>query len=181
MKFIKGMLGLLMLCIILLGAIVGIYKLFPLKYIDTIRACSEETGVDRYLIASLIKAESNFDTAAVSRADAKGVMQLTDETARFCAEKLGIELNEGDIYRPEVNIRLGVYYYKRVLDMFSGNENLAIAAYNAGEGRVRQWLSTPEYSTDGESLDTIPYEETKHHVEKITTYKKIYKLLYPNL
>ena len=108
-------------------------------------------------------------------------MQLTDETAQFCAEKMGIELNEGDIYSPAINIRLGTFYLSRMLNLFDGDERLAVAAYNAGEGRVQEWLKNPTLSTDGESLDFIPYEETRRHVEKIETYKKIYKLLYPNL
>ncbi len=181
MKLIRGIARTLAALLVFLAAIYGVYRLFPLRYVHEIRTVSDEMGVDRYLVTALIKAESNFDVNALSRADAKGVMQLTDETAAFCARKLGMELNEGDIYSPGINIRLGVYYLKRMLDRFGGDEGLAVAAYNAGEGRVQKWLKNPEYSTDGESLQTIPYEETKNHVKKIEAYKKIYKLLYPNL
>ncbi len=181
MKLIRSIVSTVLIVAVLMGAIVGAYTLFPLKYLYEIRTFSEEMGLDRYLVAALIKAESNYNVNAVSRADAKGVMQLTDETAQFCAQKLNIELKEGDIYSPGVNIRLGTFYLKRMLELFNGNEALATAAYNAGEGRVREWLNNPEYSTDGEMLDVIPYEETKKHVQKIETYKKIYKLLYPNL
>lgn len=181
MKLIKGIVRTLAALLVFLAAIYGIYRLFPLKYVHEIRTVSDEMGVDRYLVTALIKAESNFDINALSRADAKGVMQLTDETAAFCAQKLGMELNEGDIYSPRINIRLGVYYLRRMLDRFDGDESLAVAAYNAGEGRVQEWLNNPEYSTDGESLQVIPYEETKNHVKKIKAYKRIYKLLYPNL
>ncbi|MBQ8003382.1 MAG: lytic transglycosylase domain-containing protein [Clostridia bacterium] len=181
MKLIKSLLGTALTVALLLGAIWGAYRLFPLKFIDEIRLYSDEMGVDRHLTASLIKAESNFNENAVSGADAKGVMQLTDETAAFCASKLGITINDGDIYNPDINIRLGVYYLKRMLDIFGGDESLAVAAYNAGEGRVAQWLADPSVSTDGATLESIPYKETERHVKKINVYKKIYKLLYPNL
>lgn len=181
MKLIKSIFATLLTVVVLIGAVVLTYKLFPLNYLSIIRQVSEEMDVDKYLIASLIKAESNFNPEAVSSAGAMGVMQLTDETAQFCAEKLGMTLNEGDIYKPEVNIRLGVYYLKRMLELFNGDEDLAVAAYNAGEGRVKEWLKDPTLSADGESLNTIPYEETRRHVEKIATYKKVYKLLYPNI
>lgn len=181
MKLIKSLVSTLLVVIIILGATYGAYRLFPLKYLHEIRSFSDEMGVDRYLVAALIKAESNFNANVVSSAGAKGVMQLTDETARFCAGKLQLEFNESDVYSPAVNIRLGVYYLKRTLELFNGNEDLAIAAYNAGEGRVREWLNDPTLSPDGERLHTIPYEETRKHVEKIATYKKIYKVLYPNL
>ena len=181
MKLIKSIVSTVVLVVVLLGSIYGAYRLFPLRYLHEIRLASDEMDVDRYLVAALIKAESNFEIDAISRAEAKGVMQLTDDTAQFCAKKLGIDLKEGDIYSPAVNIRLGVFYLKRMLEMFNGDEALAVAAYNAGEGRVHEWLNNPEYSTDGENLKIIPYAETERHVKKIETYKKIYKVLYPNL
>lgn len=181
MKIIRSIVSTLIIVVILLAAIAGAYKLFPLKYLHEIRTYADEMGVDRYLVAALIKAESNFDVNAVSRADAKGVMQLTDSTALFCAEKLGVEFESGDIYSPAVNIRLGVFYLKRMLELFNDDESLAVAAYNAGEGRVRQWLDDPSLTTDGEKLHSIPYKETERHVQKIKMYKKIYKLLYPNM
>lgn len=181
MKFLKKTVAMVVVAAVLFGAIGVIYYLYPLKYTSDIREYSEEMGVDPHLVAALIKAESNFDKDAQSDAGAKGVMQLTDETARFCAEKLGIELKDGDVYNPDINIRLGVYYLKRTFELFDGDVTLAVAAYNAGEGRVRAWLRDERYSSDGKTLHTIPYEETKNHIEKIQTYQKVYKILYPNL
>ncbi|MBQ7876128.1 MAG: lytic transglycosylase domain-containing protein [Clostridia bacterium] len=181
MKILKKTVAMLLLVAVLFTAIGVIYYLYPLKYTSDIRDCSEEMGVDPHLVAALVKAESNFDRDAQSGAGAKGVMQLTDETAKFCADKLGIELKDGDIYNPDINIRLGVYYLKRTLELFDGDVTLAVAAYNAGEGRVREWLNDKRYSSDGKTLHTIPYEETKNHIEKIQTYQKVYKILYPNL
>lgn len=181
MKLIKSIFALMVTVCLLIGAVWGIYALYPLKHVEYIRTYADENGVDRYLVAALIKAESNFNEFALSDAYARGAMQLTDETAAFCARKVGIRLKENDIYDPGINIRLGVYYLNRMLELFGGDESLAVAAYNAGEGRVREWLQDPTLSTDGETLDTIPYEETRRHVEKISSYKKIYRVLYPNL
>lgn len=181
MKLIRSIVSTFVVVLMLVAAIWGAYRLFPLYYLAEIRTCADEMGVDRHLVAALIKAESNFDMYALSSADAKGVMQLTDSTARFCADKLKMELKEGDIYTPKVNIRLGVFYLKRMLELFNGDESLAVAAYNAGEGTVQRWLEDPSLTTDGESLHSIPYKETEGHVKKIKVYKKIYKLLYPNM
>ena len=181
MKFIKKLMAFVLVIMVIFGVVMGVYTLYPLKYTEYIRTVSEETGIDKYLIASIIRAESNYDEKALSNAGAKGLMQLTDETAAFCAEKMGIELNDGDVFNPEINIRLGVYYYKRVLELFDYDETLAIAAYNAGEGRVRAWLSNESYSSDGKTLDVIPSKETENHIKKIENYQKIYKFLYPNL
>lgn len=181
LKFFKCIFVVLLIFAVAVAGVYGAYRLFPLRYTEIIRSEADAQGVDRYLVTALIKAESNFKANAFSSAEAKGLMQLTDETAAFCAEKLGIELGENDIYSPEINIKLGVCYLARVLELFEGNEELAIASYNAGEGRVREWLNDPMYSTDGVSLDTIPYDETRRHVEKIAVYEKIYKVLYPNL
>lgn len=180
MKLRKIFFALVLLVVLVLGVIWGLYTMYPLKHEEHIRTFADEMGVDRYLVAALIRAESNFDETALSNADAKGLMQLTDETAQFCAEKLGITLREGDVYNPEINIQLGVYYLRRMLDMFNGDEQIAVAAYNAGEGRVKGWISNPDYS-DGVHLNVIPYEETRKHVEKVEKYRKVYELLYPKL
>lgn len=179
MKFIRNFFAALLAVVLAVIMVWGIYALYPLKYVDYIRNISEEMGVDRYLVAAVIRAESNFDEVALSKANAKGLMQLTDETALFCGEKLGLYIAEGDVYKPEINIRLGVYYLKRMLDMFNSDTDLAVAAYNAGEGRVKEWLSNEAYSPDGKTLSVIPYEETRRHVEKINKYISIYKILYP--
>lgn len=168
-------------CSLLAFAVAMCYELFPLDYTSSIRAEAETDGVDKYLVAALVKAESNFDPGADSSAGAKGLMQLKDETASFCASQLGLTLSDGDIYSPEINIKLGTYYLKRMLDIFGGDVALAVAAYNAGEGNVRKWLSDPSYSADGVTLDTIPFSETESHVRKISFYQRIYRILYPNL
>ncbi len=150
---------------------------FPLRYLDTVEKYSEEYGVDRVLILAVIHAESGFDPEAVSAADARGLMQINESTGIFIADKLGIEdYTQDKLYDPETSIRMGTWYLSYLGGLF-GVERTVLAAYNAGPGRVREWISSDDYG-DGENLLQIPYAETKGYVEKIELRKKIYRLLY---
>ena len=149
--------------------------LYPLKYGDFIEKHSEKYNLDQYLVMGVISAESRFSENAVSHKSAKGLMQLKDETASWCAEKFGIE---GEFYLPEVNIEIGCAYLRYLLDLFDGNIENALAAYNAGQGRVIKWLEDKSYSDDGEKLHTIPYDETREYVNRVQKRADIYKKLY---
>jgi len=149
--------------------------LYPLKYEDTIEECSTRYGLDKYLVMGVISAESRFSEEAVSNKNAKGLMQLKDETALWCSEKYGIV---GDITDSKVNIEIGCAYIKYLLDLFNGSKQNALAAYNAGQGNVLKWLDDKRYSTDGKSLDKIPYGETREYVKRVERRSKIYKNIY---
>jgi len=112
------------------------------------RACAD-SGVDSALVKAVIKAESDFNPAAVSRAGAQGLMQLMPETAR--------RRNVGNPFDPEANITGGVRHLKDLLETF-GDTRLALAAYNAGENAVRKYQGVP------------PYAETRNYVEKVLTH-----------
>lgn len=146
--------------------------LFPRSYNAYIELNSEKYGVDKNLIYAVIKAESNFDREAQSHKGAKGLMQLTDDTAAWCADELGID--EYDVLNVGTNIEIGTYYLSYLIDKCGGNEQNAIAAYNAGHGNVEKWLRNPEYSKDGKTLTIIPFKETETYVKKVEFYKKIY-------
>ena len=155
-----------------------IYSLFPCKYTTYINRYSNEYHLDRYLVMGIIKTESNFDPKAVSGSGAKGLMQLTDATAAECSEKIGLEgFSPDDIYDPETNIRMGCFYLSYLIERFDGEVDTALAAYNAGEGKVREWLADPRYSDDGKTLKSIPFPETAQYNKKIRTYQNIYKNL----
>ncbi len=156
----------------------SVYKLFPQKHLSCVNKYCSEYGVSPYIVFALIKAESNFNPDAQSSASAKGLMQLTDATFKFCLEKMGLDKQNTDIFDPELNIRVGIWYFKTLLDKYDGNEKNAIAAYNAGLSNVDKWLSSRLYSVDGKTLDTIPFKETDRHIQKISRYQKIYELLY---
>ena len=147
------------------------------KYKEEIDNVATEYSLDKNLVYALIMAESNFNPNAVSSKDATGLMQLTSDTALWCAEKIGDENLAADLTVPEVNIRLGCYYLKYLIDRY-GEESTALAAYNAGSGNVDEWLSDHSYSPDGKAIVSAPFPETDHYIKKIAFYKKIYIFFY---
>ncbi len=174
----RGCLGSLLTWFIIIlvlawGVRFGIKKLFPMPYMDTVLSAAETYDVEPALLYALIKAESNFDVDAESVKDAKGLVQMLDETAAWCAKKSGLPYT--DITDPTQSIPLGAFYLGYLLDMYEDNETCAVAAYNAGHGRVDGWLSDLRYSPDGETLSKIPFPETDRYVKKVQLYKKVYE------
>ncbi len=154
----------------------GVEKLFyPLRYKTEILSKTEYYDLDKSLVFSLVKAESNFNSKAVSKKGAKGLMQITDKTAEYVASLL--EATNYDIFDVETNLNFGCFYLKYLIEKFN-DEDLAVVAYNAGEGNVRLWLNTEKYSNDKKTLKDIPYSETKEYYNKIKNLRKKYKKLY---
>ena len=118
---------------------------------ELIDETSEKYGVDRDLVAAVIAQESGGNRFAVSRAGAKGLMQLMDGTARH----LGVTSS----FDPRQNIDGGVRYLRRMLDRFEGNEQLALASYNAGPGAVDKYHGIP------------PYRETRNYVRSVLSMR----------
>ena len=168
------------LLIILLGylAVRYVHYRYPLRYEEIIVRYAEEYDVDKYLVMSVINAESRFNADAVSSQGAVGLMQITKPTAEWIARSMG-DKNFGtdDLYDPETNIRMGVWYIDNLRKEFSDN-TLILAAYNAGRGHVNGWLDDKAVSQDGEVLDKIPFKETEKYIEKVLSDIKIYELLY---
>ena len=179
----KGSIGIPLLIAVLLPflltACASIKKMrYPLAYQDLISAASEEFDLPKDLLCGVIWCESRFKPDAQSSAGACGLMQMTPTTF---GEVLGrLELPEDtDIFAPEQNIRCGAFYLRRLYDLYDGNWETALAAYNAGMGNVNNWLSDPRYSDDGETLKDIPYPETAAYVQKVQEAKEVYRELYP--
>jgi soluble lytic murein transglycosylase len=153
---------------------------FPLDYYEIVEENANSRGLDPYLVMGLIKAESNFDSAANSHRDARGLMQLQPQTAAWCADKMGLEDYSDDrLFEAELNIKIGCYYLEYLYNKYD-NIDLAIMAYNAGEGNVSAWLNNQEYSSDGENIDVVPFAETANYIENVEKYHNIYKKLYEN-
>ncbi|HTE60638.1 MAG TPA: lytic transglycosylase domain-containing protein, partial [Solirubrobacteraceae bacterium] len=113
----------------------------PLRHEDVIRQQAGDKDLDPALIAGVIFAESHFRDQT-SHAGAKGLMQLMPETADYIAEKSGgTAFVQGDLATPQVNIAYGSWYLRHLLDKYDGREALALAAYNAGQGNVDEWLA----------------------------------------
>lgn len=156
--------------------------LYPVAYEQSVLEHARKNELDPYLVLGLIKAESNFVCDAQSHKDAKGLMQLTDSTAEWVAGKMGMEgFTTDQLSDPEVNVSLGCWYLRHLLDIYDGDQTLALCAYNAGSGNVDKWLSDSRYSSNGVTLDTIPFPETEHYVQNTEKYTKQYKKLYPSL
>ncbi len=153
--------------------------LYPTSYSEYVIKYSNEYNIDKYLVYSMIKAESGFDPNAVSYRGAKGLMQIMDCTGDWAAEKIAIEDFVTDrLMEPDVNIQIGCWYIARLLKQYNNNTEVALAAYNAGSGNVSKWLQDDSKSRDGQTLDVIPFDETKNYVAKIKKYYSMYKKLY---
>lgn len=151
-------------------------KLYPLKYEDLIAEASAEFDVPQVLICAVIRTESRFDPDAVSAAGARGLMQLMPKTYEWLMTKLGEEPSEELALDPRTNIRCGTYQLSRLYARF-GDWTAALAAYNAGEGIVSQWLKDPAYAPEG-ALTSIPYKETRNYVKKVNDAIDVYVRLY---
>ena len=154
-------------------------RLYPRDYSDFVTAYCDEYGVDEDYVYAVIKCESGFDPNAKSGVGALGLMQITPETFDWVQTKLNgkAELADDALYDPETNIRYGVYLLKLHLDEF-GDPALASAAYHAGRGKVNSWLVDPDLKLDGDSIDEIPYGDTRTYVKRVIRTKKIYDKLY---
>ena len=143
----------------------------PLEYEAEIRASAGKFGVEPSLVAAVIKAESRFDPEATSSRGAYGLMQLLPETARFVSERTGISADYRD---PETNIRIGTRYLSYLQSRYAGDQRLALAAYNSGEGRVDRWLSRGDFNVSRD----IPFAETRDYVRNVTESQRVYEDLY---
>ena len=155
--------------------------IYPTEYSEYVEKYSEENDLDKYLVYAMIKAESNFDPTVKSASDARGLMQLMEETA---VERSNIIADESvevyDLYDPETNIRLGTSYLKYLIDLYDGNIVLAVTAYNAGLGNVEQWIKDGIIKKDGSDIENIPYQETSNYVRKILNNYQMYLKIYTN-
>ena len=151
----------------------------PLRHEDVIRQQASDKRLDASLIAAVIYAESRFRDQT-SPAGARGLMQITPETARYIARKSGGSAFElRDLATPQINIAYGSFYLRYLLDRYDGDEALAVAAYNAGEANVDRWRR--EAGARGEEFhvaEDIPFPETREYVERVLDVRGEYRTTY---
>ncbi len=151
-------------------------KMHPLEYNEYVDYYSELYEVPKEIVYAVILVESRFDSAAVSKAGACGLMQLMPLTYKQIAEELQRVPDEEAVFDPGMNICCGVYLLSKLFEKYRCWDT-AYAAYNAGESAVDRWLGDERYSDHGR-LSDIPYKETDGYVKKIRcaaeSYKKIY-------
>ncbi|MCB2288711.1 lytic transglycosylase domain-containing protein [Clostridium sp. CS001] len=166
--------------IIILINLKSIFKSFyPIKYENQIVKYSQRYNVDPFLVAAVIRTESNFNERAISHRGAYGLMQIMPDTALWIAENMQLpNFKMEALYNTEVNIAMGCWYIDNLNSEFNGDVDLVLAAYNGGRGNVQKWLKNKEYSSDGKSLYAIPFEETDKYVKKVNTNYNIYFKLY---
>lgn len=185
MKLVSRLVALLVLAalvFLLLELPIFWRQIYPIRYKDFIVRQASENDIDPALVAAVIKVESNFRHDAVSRRDARGLMQLLPDTAEEVARNLGHEIDEeafvDKLFDPEYNITLGTRYLAKMLKDFDGSEAMALAAYNAGPAKLRSWLEQGIWDGTWETRDDIPYPETRNYLGKVQLAKEKYKQLY---
>lgn len=173
---------LLFLAILLLTVLVfenAARAMFPVKFGDYVYRYAGENKLDPYIVFAIIKAESGFNPDAVSHKEARGLMQITRTTGEWASGKMGMtDYSAEKLFDPETNVRIGCWYLQNLLKQFDNDLDLALAAYNGGSGNVSEWLKDKRYSSDGKTLDKIPFGETDRYLHRVRNYGHIYKKLY---
>ncbi len=171
--------GLLLILTGVLAAIICLRALYPMEYSGTVERYCQRFGVDSDLVYAVIHTESGFDPNARSEVGAIGLMQIMPETFEWLQGHLEPEadLPPEALYDPEVNIRYGVYFLSRLEELF-GDEVLTVAAYHAGQNRVKEWLRDQTIPSQECTADDIPSSATGHYVRKVERAKAVYSKLY---
>lgn len=151
----------------------------PLSYSNVIRTQASDKHLDPALIAAVIYAETKFDPRP-SAAGAQGLMQILPQTAEFLARRSGgFAFKVADLATPEVNIAYGSYYLRYLLDRYQQSKVLALAAYNAGEANVDQWVAQARAGGRRLTVARIPFPETRAYVAKVLDAERRYRKAYP--
>jgi soluble lytic murein transglycosylase len=155
--------------------------LFPRPFWTDLKHYSSANDLDPYLVASLIRQESEFNPGAISHANALGLMQVLPGTGKKLAKEVRLRsFRPEQLLLPNTNIQLGTRYFKELLDHFNGTPEYALAAYNAGSDRVDTWLAEGKFRDPQEFVESIPFTETREYVQAILRNATVYKKLYPN-
>jgi len=153
--------------------------LFPLPYRDDVVKNANSHNLDPYSIAALIRQETEFNPDAHSHANAYGLMQLVPATGRLMGKQEGITISSTrTLLNPGINIQLGTQYLRSQLDHWGGNWAETLAAYNAGPGRVKEWLTWSNYREPAEFVESIPFNETREYVQAVLRNAEMYRTIY---
>jgi soluble lytic murein transglycosylase len=154
-------------------------KIYPIYYQKEIKTSAEKHNIDPFLIAALIRVETNYKYQLESSKGAMGLMQIMPDTANWIADAAKVQaFKPADLLKPEVNIFLGAWYMNWLTKLYNGNVVYAIAAYNAGQGNVNQWKNNGIWDGKETNLDHIPFGETRHYVQRVLYYYHKYQYLY---
>lgn len=189
-KALKITLTIILFAVVFVAIIIGIKiaydtyinSSYPLKYEDEVSAASAEYNIPKELIYGVIKTESNFNPEAVSAADARGLMQLTQPTFEWLHTYYAdddYDSSDADLlFDPQINIKYGTLCLSVLLERYDNDLDTAICAYNAGLGNVDEWLTMSQYSADGKTLDSTPFGETNEYLKRVKNNRDKYIELY---
>lgn len=176
---IAGLFLLGIIVILLINSAWFLKIFYPYPHQELVSQYSREYKVDPYLVLAVIRTESRFYSHAKSKVGARGLMQIMPETGEWIAKQMKIaEYTADKLYQPPYNIPMGIWYLAYLERSFDGNLVQMLAAYNAGENKVRKWLSEGTWSGRQQDLEQIPYEETKKYVERVLFDYQIYRRIY---
>ena len=152
---------------------------FPLPYRKSLEEYCRAQMLDPYLMAALIRQESEFNPNAISRANARGLAQVMPATGRQLSRKLGMPgFRTAMLFTPDTNLKLGTYYLKQLSDELQGKWEAALASYNAGKSHVTTWLAAGNYREPAEFVESIPFNETRAYVQSVLRNAEVYRKLY---
>lgn len=152
--------------------------LFPRPYWNDLKKFASANALDPYMVASLIRQESEFNPNAVSNRNALGLMQLLPNVGKGVAKQQKIKhFSVPQLFTPAMNLQLGTKYFRSMVDEFGGFE-YALAAYNAGDDRVHDWQSDGKYRDVQEFVESIPFTQTREYVQAIMRNANVYRQLY---
>ncbi len=159
---------------------VGFWRLaFPMPFRSSIEIHSREQGLDPYLVAALIRQESEFNTHALSPMNAHGLMQVMPTTGKQLARHFGIRrFNASQLFTPDRNIQLGTYFFRQLLDSSGGEVEMALASYNAGPGRTAQWRTWGPFREPAEFTEVVPIHQTRGYIQIVMRNADVYRRLY---
>jgi len=153
--------------------------LFPLPYRTELERNARQNGLDPFLVAGLVRQESEFNPQALSPAHAYGLTQVLPGTGRALARKLGPRrFRTNMLFRPEINLRLGTNYLRTLFEEHAKQWEITLASFNAGKSRVENWLSWAKYQEPAEFIESIPFSETRTYVLAVLRNAQIYRRLY---
>jgi soluble lytic murein transglycosylase len=151
--------------------------LFPQSYWKLVQRQARAHRLDPYLVMGLIRQESAFSARAISSADARGLMQVLPQTASPSTRPSRIRSTGARLYNPAYNVRFGCSHLQSLLKEFNGKPELALAAYNAGDFRVRDWMKSNSFRDSSKFLEAIPIHATRVYVESVLRDGAIYRQL----
>jgi soluble lytic murein transglycosylase len=151
---------------------------FPLPYREDLERFARQYNLDPFLLAGLIRQESEFDPQARSVAGARGLTQIQPATGRDIGKALKVAFSPARLYQPVYNLQFGSYYLRWTTDQVGGREEAALAAYNAGLTRARQWLKWAEFTEPAEFIETVPITQTREYIQAVLRNAAVYRQIY---